>query len=133
MKPFFLFFHLFSTSLFAQNTLQNFTDSALLSVLIKQKAESGIVIVREVVTGQVVASSAFSSVSFNKKATYKKDSSLLSMPIEPGGLFIPIASSFLIDNHGVSLSDTVSIKGGQTIINGNLIMIVKIMGIKLRH
>lgn len=92
------------------STPQVISDKALLTMLKSQQAVNGLAIVMDNNTGKVVSTSGFSK----KGSSYSKDTSIVNMAIEPGGLMIPISAAVLMDNFGVTLNDTVDLEGGTT-------------------
>ncbi len=103
----------------AQENIQSFSEISLLKMLKSQKAESGLVIVKELSTGREVASIGYSAKKVNKGlVVYKRDTNLVNTYIEPGALIMPISSAILMDHFGVTLQDTVDLEGGETVIDG---------------
>ena len=111
-----LFITLFS---YGQNSLQSFADNRLLAMLKTQQADNGLIILKEVATGKIVAKSSFVSKKSKNGLVYEKDSSLYASVIEPGGLMIPVSVGYLLDDANLSLLDSVDIESGSTTI-GNL-------------
>jgi cell division protein FtsI (penicillin-binding protein 3) len=87
-------------------------------MLKSQQAENGFVIVKEVLTGKIIATSAFVSKKTKTGIVYVKDSSILNAKVEPGSLMIPISTAYLIDNTNLDITDSVNIENGKTTING---------------
>ena len=98
---------------FQQNP-QAFSDKTLLAKLKSEQAENGLAVVVDLSTNKIISVSAF----VRKGNLYKKDTSLLFRPIEPGSLMLPISAAVLIDNFGVSLEDSVDLEGGKTMFQG---------------
>lgn len=111
-----LFITLFS---YGQNSIQTFADNRLLAMLKTQQADNGLIILKEVATGKIVAKSSFVSKKSKNGLVYEKDSSLYASVIEPGGLMIPVSVGYLLDDANLSLLDSVDIESGSTTI-GNL-------------
>jgi cell division protein FtsI (penicillin-binding protein 3) len=111
-----LFITLFS---YGQNSLQSYADSRLLNMIKSQQADNGLIIIKEVATGDIVAKSAYVSKKSKTGLAYQNDSSLFKNLIEPGGLMIPVSVAYLLDNTNLSLIDSVDIESGSTTI-GNL-------------
>lgn len=103
----------------AQENVQTFSEISLLKMLKTQKAESGLVIVKELSTGKEIASIGYSSrKDKNGLVVYKKDTNLVNTYMEPGALIMPISAAILMDQFGVTLQDTVDLEGGETVIYG---------------
>jgi cell division protein FtsI (penicillin-binding protein 3) len=104
----------------AQNNIksaQAISDKILLAKLISENAENGIAIVMDLNYDSIVSYSGFAKVG----KSFKKDTSLLTKAIEPGGLMSPLSAAVLIDNFGVLLDDSIDLEGGQTNF-GNLVV-----------
>ena len=117
MKQFFYVLLLINLTAQAQGINQDpqsFSDKTLLAKLISEQADNGLAVVMDLSTNKIVSISAF----VRKGNLYKKDTSLLFRNIEPGSLMLPISSSVLIDNFGVTLEDTVDLEGGKTKFGG---------------
>ena len=111
-----LFITLFS---YGQNSLQSYADSRLLAMLKTQQADNGLIIIKDVATGIIVAKSAYVSKKSKAGLVYLNDTSLYRNSIEPGGLMIPVSVAYLLDNTNLRLLDSVDIENGATTI-GNL-------------
>jgi len=101
-----------------QSSIQTYCDTRLLTMLKSQQAENGLVILKEVSTGKIIATSAFVSKKSKTGIVYVKDSSILNVKVEPGSLMIPIATAYLLDNTNLNLTDSVDIENGTTTIRG---------------
>jgi cell division protein FtsI (penicillin-binding protein 3) len=110
----------------SENKYQNFSDKTLIASLKENQAVSGLAIVLDLSTNNIVSSSAFSK----KGNAYVKDSTLLNTPIEPAGLMLPISAAVIMDNFGVQLNSQVDLEGGSTIINGKKIVDAEAHGIR---
>jgi cell division protein FtsI (penicillin-binding protein 3) len=108
-----LFITLFS---YGQNSIQTFADNRLLAMLKTQQADNGLIILKEVATGKIVAKSSFIAKKSKNGLVYLKDSTLLEGLIEPGGLMIPVSVAYLLDSKNMNLSDSVDIESGSTTI-----------------
>jgi cell division protein FtsI (penicillin-binding protein 3) len=87
-------------------------------MLKSQGAENGTIILKEVATGKIIASSAYVSRKTNKGISYVRDSVLINSKFEPGGLMIPVSVGYLLDNTNLDLIDSVDIERGLTTIGG---------------
>jgi hypothetical protein len=94
------------------------SDKILLAKLKAEQAENGLAILYDLKNNIIVSESYFSK---NGKY-YKKDPSLYNKAIEPGSLILPMSGALIMDNFGVTLSDTVDLEQGKAIINGRVIM-----------
>lgn len=107
----------------AQNNIQTISETALLKMLKKQSAVSGLVIVKEVATGREIVNVGFTAKKNKSGAVYyAKDSSLKNAMMEPGGLIVPMSAAILMDNFGVQLSDTVDLEEGETTIGSTRVL-----------
>lgn len=118
MKLLFIPFLIITTACFGQSSIQTYCDTKLLTMLKSQQAENGLVIVKEVSTGKIIATSAFVSKKTKTGVVYVKDSSIINAKVEPGSLMIPISTAYLIDKTNLDLTDSVNIENGTTTING---------------
>ena len=118
MKLLLIPFLLITFACFGQSSIQSYCDTRLLTMLKSQQAENGLVIVKEVLTGKIIATSAFVSKKTKTGIVYVKDSSILNAKVEPGSLMIPISTAYLIDNTNLDITDSVNIENGKTTING---------------
>ena len=90
MKQFFYVLLLINLTAQAQGIkkdLQSFSDKTLLAKLISEQADNGLAVVMDLSTNKIVSLSAF----VRKGKSYRKDTSLLFRPIEPGSLMLPIS------------------------------------------
>jgi cell division protein FtsI (penicillin-binding protein 3) len=115
---------------FAQKSSRSFPETALLKLLIKHQAENGLVIVKDVQTGEITHFAAFNSKKGKIGRIYFKDSALKDRQMEPGGFMVPITAAILMDNFGVSLNDTVDLEGGSTMLDGINIVDMERHGIR---
>ena len=118
MKLLFIPFLIITTACFGQSSIQTYCDNRLLTMLKNQQAENGLVILKEVSTGNIIATSAFVSKKTKTGIVYVKDSTLLFAKVEPGSLMIPLSTAYLIDNTKLDINDSVNIENGSTTING---------------
>jgi cell division protein FtsI (penicillin-binding protein 3) len=120
---------LFSVKVNAQTTenkYQDYIDKTLMSSLKENQAVSGLALVLDLSSNKIVSLSTFSK----KGKTYVNDSTLLTTPIEPASLMLPISAAVIMDNFGVELSSQVDLEGGATIINGKKIVDAEAHGIR---
>jgi cell division protein FtsI (penicillin-binding protein 3) len=118
-------------SLFAQqqnfnNELSTFSSKVLLNKIKEQSAEKGFVMIMETKTGKIVASSG---IKFSK-GKYIQDNSFINEPFNPGGLFLPISLSVLLDNTNISLNDSIDLEGGETTLGKQKIFDSELHGIR---
>ena len=118
MKLLLIPFLLITFACFGQSSIQTYCDTRLLTMLKSQQAENGLVILKEVSTGNIIATSAFVSKKTKTGIVYVKDISILNAKVEPGSLMIPISTAYLIDNTNLDIKDSVNIENGTTTIRG---------------
>jgi cell division protein FtsI (penicillin-binding protein 3) len=118
MKLLFIPLLIVTSVCFGQRSIQTYCDTRLLTMLKIQQAENGLVILKEVSTGKIIATSAFVSKKTKSGNVYVKDSSILNYKVEPGSLMIPISTAYLIDNTNLDITDSVNIENGTTAIRG---------------
>lgn len=106
------------------NTIQSFSDQTLLAKLKMEQAESGLAVLVDVNTGNIIAKS-----SYIKKANqFATDSSLYTKAIEPGSLIMPMSAAILMDNFSIKLTDSIDLEEGKTIIDGRVIVDAELHG-----
>ena len=118
MKLLFIPLLVITFACFGQSSIQTYCDTRLLTMLKSQQAENGLVILKEVSTGKIIATSAFVSRKTKTGIVYVKDISILNAKVEPGSLMIPISTAYLIDNTNLDIKDSVNIENGTTTIRG---------------
>lgn len=118
MKLLFIPLLIVTSVCFGQSSIQTYCDTRLLTMLKNQQAENGLVILKEVSTGKIIATSAFVSKKTKSGTVYVKDSTILNHKVEPGSLMIPISTAYLIDNTNLDITDSVNIENGTTTIRG---------------
>ena len=129
MKQFFYVLLLINLTAQAQGIKQDpqsFSDKTLLAKLISEQADNGLAVVMDLSTNKIVSLSAF----VRKGKSYRKDTTLLFSPIEPGSLQLPISASVLIDNFGVTIEDSVDLEGGKTMFQGLVVQDAEQHGIR---
>jgi|LauGreDrversion4_2_1035121.scaffolds.fasta_scaffold62763_3 cell division protein FtsI (penicillin-binding protein 3) len=118
MKLLFIPLLIITSVCFGQSSIQTYCDTRLLTMLKVQQADNGLVILKDVSTGKIIATSAFVSKKTKSGTVYVKDSSILNTNFEPGSLMIPISTAYLIDNTNLDITDSVNIENGTTTIRG---------------
>jgi cell division protein FtsI (penicillin-binding protein 3) len=100
------------------NNYQLISNQILLAKLKSEQAESGLVVLVDLSINKVISKSSF----IKKGNEYISDSSLLTQPIEPGSMIMPMSAAIIIDNFGVTLNDTCDLEKGKTFFNGRVIV-----------
>lgn len=117
MKKLLLLLFVLSGTTQAQEKRTAQLDSILLHNLETNKADNGLIILRDLYNASNNCSTAF----LKTKQGYQKNNSLIHEPMEPGSFMLPVTAAYLMDQFNIATSDSIDIQGGELKINGKII------------
>jgi cell division protein FtsI (penicillin-binding protein 3) len=98
--------------------IQEVTENALMKMMIKNEATSGVAMVMEVKTGKIKAIANLGKIS---EGVYREDLNYAMTPTEPGSTFKLVTLLSALEDGKVTLNSRVNLEGGSWNVAGQTV------------
>lgn len=98
--------------------IQEVTENALMKMMIKNEAQTGVAMVMEVKTGKIKAIANLGKIS---EGVYREDLNYAMTPTEPGSTFKLVTLLSALEDGKVSLNSRVNLEGGKWMVAGQMV------------